>query len=233
MNAIEGQGGRPEICTTRDYFEPARESIFALMRRDIERHVKMDGRDGGLSARLRVLADAPGLQAVLIHRLGAWMTRLAPWPLQFPVKIVHFFLHKLCIICWGIHIDNHARIGGGLHIVHFGGIVIGAVRMGSDCSIMQNVTVGRRAGGEGVPVLGDRVSIATGSVVYGDIQIGDGVSIGPLTVVSRSLPPRVLVMGNPMRVIKRDYDNSIEIYGVPADVQLNGEGETQSEQESR
>jgi serine O-acetyltransferase len=142
---------------------------------------------------------------------------------------VHFFLHKLCVMCWGIHIDNHARIGGGLHIVHFGGIVIGAVQMGSDCSIMHNVTVGRRAGGEGVPVMGDRVSIATGSVVYGEIRIGDGVSIGPLTVVSRDLPARVLAMGNPMRVIKMDYDNSIEIYGVPADAQLDGEGERQSE----
>jgi acetyltransferase-like isoleucine patch superfamily enzyme len=42
---------------------------------------------------------------------------------------------------------------------------------------------------------------------------GDGATIGPLTVVGCNLQPRVLVTGNPMRIVRRDYGNSAEING--------------------
>jgi serine acetyltransferase len=45
------------------------------------------------------------------------------------------------------------------------------------------------------------------------VTLGDGATVGPLTVVARSVPPRTLVMGNPMRVVQINYDNSAEIYG--------------------
>ncbi|MGH7945632.1 MAG: hypothetical protein ACREF9_11555 [Opitutaceae bacterium] len=74
--------------------------------------------------------------------------------------------------------------------------------------------MGRRAGGsKALPTFGDRVWIGTGSVIFGGIHIGEGVTIGPLTVVARSLPPRVLVAGNPLRLLRKNYDNSAEVYG--------------------
>jgi serine O-acetyltransferase len=106
------------------------------------------------------------------------------------------------------------QIDGGLYIGHFGGVLIGPIRMGSDCNVAQQVTIGRRAdNATGVPIIGNRVWIGAGSIVFGGIRIGDGVSIGPLTVVARSLPAKVLVMGNPMRLLHKNYDNSTEIYG--------------------
>jgi len=43
---------------------------------------------------------------------------------------------------------------------------------------------------------------------------GDGTTIGPLTVVGCNWQPRVLVTGNPMGIVRRDHDNSAEIYGL-------------------
>jgi serine O-acetyltransferase len=123
-------------------------------------------------------------------------------------------LQRIGVILWGIYIHVRAEIDGGLHVSHFGGVIIGPIKMGKDCNIAHGVTIGKRAGGNpGVPTIGDRVWIGCGSVVFGGITIGDGATIGPLTVVGRNLQPRVLVTGNPMRIVRRDYDNSAEIYG--------------------
>ena len=190
---------------------------FALVRRDLDRYFKLDSRDGSprLLERLTLVLGTPGLQAVLVYRLGSWIRRaVRPRLLRYPLKAIYVVLHRLCIVLWGIHIDVNAQIGGGLYIGHFGGVLIGPVRMGVDCGIAHNVTIGRRADGlPGVPTLGDRVWVGTGSVIFGNLTLGDGVTIGPLTMVARNLAPRTLVLGNPMRVIRREYDNSSEIYG--------------------
>lgn len=192
--------------------------MFPLIRQDIRRHLGMDGR-GGVQRwyeKLRIFLDTPGLQAVLIYRFGSWVDRSIHFRLiRYPLKLIHYILQKLCIIFWGIYIDEGAQIGGGFYIGHFGGIIIGPVRMGRDCNVAQQVTIGRRAGGyPEVPTIGDRVWIGAGSVVFGNIRIGNGVTIGPLTVVSRNLPSQVLVMGNPMRLLRKNYDNSAELYGI-------------------
>jgi serine O-acetyltransferase len=190
---------------------------FAMVRRDMDRYFKLDSRDGdpGLVEKIGLMLGTPGLQAVLVYRLGSWLRRAGrPRLLYLPMRVVYAVLHQLCIVLWGIHIDVNAQIAGGLYIGHFGGVVIGPARMGFDCSIAHNVTIGRRAdGGPGVPRLGDRVWVGTGSVIFGNLTIGDGVTIGPLTTVARNLPPRALVLGNPMRVLRREYDNSFEVYG--------------------
>jgi serine O-acetyltransferase len=88
--------------------------------------------------------------------------------------------------------------------------------MGQDCNVNHQVTIGLRVdGGSGVPTFGDNVWIGVGSVIYGDVRVGNGVMIGPYTVVSRSLPDRTMVLGNPLRVISTDYDNYQAIYGHP------------------
>jgi serine O-acetyltransferase len=190
---------------------------FALVRRDLQRYFALNSRDGrpSLLEKIAIVAGSPGLHAVLVYRLGSWAGRRARFaPLRHALRIASFVLDHLVIALWGIHVDRDARIGPGLYIGHFGGVLIGPVTMGSDCNISHNVTLGRRAGGDpGVPALGDRVWIGVGSVLFGGIRVGDGTTIGPLTVVARNLPPRVLVMGNPMRLLRREYDNSADIYG--------------------
>lgn len=196
---------------------PEADGWFGLVRRDCARYFRLESRTGrpALLEKLYIVFDSPGLQATLVFRFGAWINRAVRFaPLRFPLKFLYHLLRKLCVICWGIHIDENAHIDGGLYIGHFGGVIIGPVRMGRDCNLAHQVTIGRRADGvPGVPTIGDRVWVGVGSVIFGNIRVGDGVTIAPCTVVSRSLPPRLLVSGNPMRVLRKDYDNSAEIYG--------------------
>jgi serine O-acetyltransferase len=157
------------------------------------------------------------MHASVVFRFGNWIHRSIPNRfVRLPFSILYAIMEKLCIFCWGIWIHPAAEIGPGFYIGHFGGIIVGPVKMGYDCNISQQVTIGMRVDGQpGVPSFGDRVWIGAGSVIYGDIEIGSGVSIAPLTLVSRSLPDRVMVAGNPLRVLAKDYDNSQSIYGCP------------------
>lgn len=107
-------------------------------------------------------------------------------------------------------IERGARIGPGLLVMHRNGVFIGPVSIGDNCVIHHNVTIGQRiaAGDHGVPRLGNDVWIGPGATITGDITIGDGATISAGAVVSRSVPDRALVAGNPGRVIQSDYDNS-------------------------
>jgi len=191
--------------------------MFDRVRRDCQRYFALDSKTGrpGAWERACIIAGTPGLHAVFVYRFGAWINRTFRHKLvRAPFKLVYGLLDWLSFVLWGIHIDSRAEIGGGLYIGHPGGILIGPVRMGIDCNIAHHVTIGRRASNEnGVPVFGDRIWIGTQSVIFGGIHIGDGVTIGPLTAVARNLPARAFVMGNPMRVLRLDYDNTAEVYG--------------------
>jgi serine O-acetyltransferase len=195
---------------------PELESKSSTLRRDFARYYDSRKRLSFIR-KVQLFLDTPGLQAILLYRYGNWISRAIPSRLlRLPFAVVNWMLQKLCIMCWGIYIDAGAQIGPGLYIGHFGGIIIGPIRMGQDCNIAHQVTIGLRVdGGSGVPTFGDNVWIGVGSVVYGDVRIGDGVMIGPYTVVSRSLPDRTMVLGNPLRVISTDYDNYQAIYGHP------------------
>ena len=74
--------------------------------------------------------------------------------------------------------------------------------VGNNCTIAQNVTIGRNFGDKNVPVIGDDVYIGTGSVIFGDITIGNNVIVGANSVVNKSIPDNCTVVGNPMRIIK-------------------------------
>jgi serine O-acetyltransferase len=51
------------------------------------------------------------------------------------------------------------------------------------------VTIGvSRNGGDGVPVVGDRVELGAYAQVLGDIKIGDGAKIGAMAVVLDDVP---------------------------------------------
>lgn len=208
-------GVRPQDARLRE--SSGEHRLFARVRRDCRRYFDLDSRDGcpRLLEKIRLMLGSPGLHATLVYRFGHWVDATFGFALvRYPLKFLYHALDKLCIICWGIHIDEGAVIDGGLYIGHFGGVLIGPVKMGRDCNISQQVTIGMRADGvPGVPTIGDRVWIGTSSVVFGNIRIGDGVTIGAVTSVSRSLPAGLLVTGNPMRVLRRNYDNSELIYG--------------------
>lgn len=193
--------------------------MFERARRDLKRYFAFESRDGspGLLEKVKIVATSHALKGVLIHRFGAWLERAKlPAPARLPLRIVYRGLDEVVTALWGMHIHAMADIDGGLYVPHPLGVLVGSVKIGRDCNLGQGVILGVRPGasqGEGLPTIGDRVWIGPGSVVFGGITIASGTTIGPLTVVGRNVPPRALVVGNPMQILKKDYENATLIYG--------------------
>lgn len=193
--------------------------MFERFRRDLERYFSLESRDGapGLAEKARIVLRTPALHGIATHRVGYWIHHSPlPKPLRVPLLAAHKVAATAMEILWGIDISDAADIGPGFYIGHKGPVLIGPVKMGRDCSVADRVTLGRRTdgiGAGGVPEIGDRVWIGTGSVMFGGIRVGSGASIAPLTLVGRNVAPRSLVIGNPMQVLKRDHDNSRQAYG--------------------
>lgn len=93
-----------------------------------------------------------------------------------------------------------ADIGAALKINHGLGTVIGArCKIGDRCMIHQNCTLGDRDGGR--PRIGNDVVIYAGSMVLGDISIGDHSVIGANSVVLDSCPPGSVLVGSPAKIV--------------------------------
>lgn len=100
------------------------------------------------------------------------------------------------------HLDVN-EIGAGLIIFHGNASVIFAKKIGKNCSIYQQVTLGRgKINGErSIPIIGDNVNIYAGAIVIGGITIGNNVNIGAGTVVNKDIPDNCTVVGNPFKII--------------------------------
>ena len=101
-------------------------------------------------------------------------------------------------------------IGAGLVVLHNIGAVIRAKSLGEDVTISQGVTLG--AGGDwndtrhdNIPTIGNRVLIATNSLVIGEVTIGDDSVVGAGAVITKDVQSGDVVVGNPQRVIKNIY----------------------------
>jgi serine O-acetyltransferase len=193
--------------------------MFERVRRDLSRCFALESQTGEPSRleKLKIMASQHGLKGVLVYRLGSWIERKVPTrAARLPLRAVYRALDEAVTALFGIHIHSTAEIGPGLYISHPRGILIGPARLGRDCNVGHGVTIGVRPGGvleESIPSIGDRVFIGPQSLLFGGITVADGTAIGPLTVVGRNLPPRCLVVGNPMKILRRDYENGTLIYG--------------------
>lgn len=98
---------------------------------------------------------------------------------------------------------NTRDIGPGLYIQHGFSTIISAARIGRDCWINQQVTIGY-SNRHDSPVLGDNVSIHAGAKVIGGLRIGDNVKVGANAVVVKDVPGNVTVVGIPARIVRRD-----------------------------
>lgn len=97
-------------------------------------------------------------------------------------------------------------IGERLILHHAFATMISAAKIGHDCHIYQQVTIGN--GGAGIPIIGNNVTIYAGAKVFGKITIGDDVVIGANAVVTKDVPPHSMVAGVPAKIIKvRDNIN--------------------------
>ncbi len=92
-------------------------------------------------------------------------------------------------------------IGPGMFFQHGFATIITAQKIGADCWINQQVTIGHK--GDSSPIIGDRVRVAAGAKVIGGVTIGDDVVIGANAVVVHDVPDGCTVVGIPAKVVKR------------------------------
>ena len=150
---------------------------------------------------------SPGVRAVIVFRFGQWLKN-QNIIYRVILSPLYFYLFNRIRTRWGIDIPRSARIGAGLYIGHFGGIIIsGQSVIGENVNISQNVTIGVAGKGDkrGCPVIGNNVQIAPGAVIYGKITIGNNVKIGPNTVVYKDVPGDSVVLLSPgYKIVSND-----------------------------
>ncbi|MEC7770170.1 MAG: serine acetyltransferase [Bacteroidota bacterium] len=108
---------------------------------------------------------------------------------------------------YGFQIPVETKIGEGFYIGHYGTVVINHnAKIGKHCNIGHCTTIGQSNRGKkkGCPTIGDKVWIGAGSVIVGNITIGNNVLIAPNSFVNIDVPDNSLVIGNPAKVIQKD-----------------------------
>ncbi|HRW76210.1 MAG: acyltransferase [Saprospiraceae bacterium] len=106
---------------------------------------------------------------------------------------------KHCKISSHTFICEGVRIGDGVFVGHNVSFINdlypravnpdGSLQTEADWSVVETV-------------VGDRVSIGTSATILGGVHIGDGAMIGAGSVVTKDVPPRAVVAGNPARIIR-------------------------------
>lgn len=154
----------------------------------------------GIKGLLRGLLT-PGFRYMYIVRKISKCRKYSPMWLLYRVLLRRYSFK------FGIQIPYTTQIGEGFYIGHFGTIVISPkAKIGKNCNIAHNVTIGKANRGRlnGFPTIGNKVWIGAGSVIVGNINIGDNVLIAPNSFVNVDVPPFSLVLGNPCKIVPKD-----------------------------
>lgn len=119
-------------------------------------------------------------------------------------KIVTFLIRFI----FAGYIPCSCTIGEKTKLAYGGlGVVIhNRAKIGSNCVIAQNVTIGGTTKKSEVPKIGDRVYIGAGAKIIGDVKIGSNCVIGANSVVINDIPDNSLAVGIPAKVIKNNID---------------------------
>ncbi|MFJ6636190.1 acyltransferase [Streptomyces sp. NPDC091376] len=140
------------------------------------------------------------------HRLRAWCAHKICAHVELPVTI----LAGVCLPP-SLRMGHHAGIGEGARFLGPGAVSLGAhLSMGPECLFITGDHPVPKAGGkfrDHTPVsadivveedvfLGARVTILPG------VTIGRGAAVGAGSVVTKDVPPEVVVAGNPARMIR-------------------------------
>lgn len=170
--------------------------MFSTLKEDIN---TVFAKDPAARSVLEIILCYPGLHAIWAHRVNhfLWCHRL---------KLLARFLSHLTRFCTGIEIHPGARIGRRCFIDHGSGVVIGeTAEIGDDVLLYQGVVLGGTTleKKKRHPTLGNGVEMGSGAIALGPITIGDGARIGSSSVVIRSVPPGVTVVGIPGRVVTK------------------------------
>jgi len=118
--------------------------------------------------------------------------------------------------CFGVDIHPGASMGPGIMFDHATGVVVGGTAvLGSDIYVLHQVTLGATGkpmgGKKRHPTVGDRCTLGAGCTVLGDIEVGDGATVGAAAIVTRDVPADATVVGVNKLVEKKSLETEGDI----------------------
>lgn len=166
-----------------------------------------------LASRAWLLVISPGLRLMLIYRINLWLylkRGLGGWQAWFwHLMVIPLKPLRLAIkITTKSDIDILSQIEDSVCFSDQGHIILGTRKTGAGTVIGARVTIGMSHVNNGRPEIGRNVWIGSDCVVCGAITIGDGATLLPGTVLTKSIPAGVVMQGNPARLVLRNFDNS-------------------------
>lgn len=103
-----------------------------------------------------------------------------------------------------IQLPRKTKVGYGLYIGHHGPIVINSTtQIGNNCNLSQFITIGSNHGK--AAVIGDNTYIGPNVCIVEDVKIGNNVTIGAGSVVTKDIPDNATAAGNYAKVL--NFDN--------------------------
>lgn len=175
------------------------DSAKYLIEQDLLRYGRVKDFGFGVFFRYVFVEVIPGIKFSIIFRLCQHY--------RYKNKLLFYFFFlwlRRIKYRYGFDISYRTKIGKGLYIGHFGGIVIhGDTEIGENCTISQGMTIGilNRGKNAGIPKIGDRVFIGPSAVILGGITIGDDVLVGANAVVNFDVPDKAVVAAPATQII--------------------------------
>ena len=140
--------------------------------------------------------------AIRVYRFGQSIGRRPDGTTTRLLERFYWGLFRLVETITGISLPKGVEVGPGLRIWHFGGIFVSpGVRIGSNCTLRQGVTIGNRVPDGPVPTIGDNVEIGAYAQILGGVRLGDNCRVGAMAVVLIDVPDGCAAVGNPARIV--------------------------------
>lgn len=175
--------------------------MFENIKADLNRF-SSQSQDSSVRIFLRGILS-PGFQALLSYRFFNWCHCKG-----IPTQPFRYVLERFIEITTGISIPAQCKIGKGLRIHHFGGIIFHpSVQIGDYCTLYHQVTIGDKGGWGKAARIGNHVLIGAGSKIIGEIEIQDHCVIGANAVVTKNMATYTTAYGNPAIYKSKNEDN--------------------------
>ncbi len=119
-------------------------------------------------------------------------------------KLIGDVFYKFSRVKKRIYLGKETKVGYGLYIGHGGPIIINPTTViGNNCNLSQFTTIGSNE--NHAAVIGDNVYIGPNVCIVEDVHIGNNVTIGAGSVVTKDIPDNATAAGNYAKVL--NYNN--------------------------
>jgi serine O-acetyltransferase len=146
------------------------------------------------SAKLVTILTSVGFSCMVLFRIQSYLY-------SHKLIFLAYQLHRYNLAVHGADFMPGCKLGPGFRVEHPSGIVIGAgVVVGSNCTIMQGVTLGARDSKSSnlenkFPCLGDDIKVGANSSILGDVYVSSHSTIGAHSLVLKDVEPNSTLKG--------------------------------------